>query len=99
VLRGTTETEDDGIQVSARLLGLLVLGIVLVFVGIAVLVVVSLISGSPGSVGVVIFIGPFPIVFGSGPNAVWLILIGIILAILSIALFVFMNRKFGKLRN
>ena len=73
MLRGTTETEDDGIQVSGRLLGLLVLGIVLVLVGIAVLLVVSLISGSPGSVGVVIFIGPFPIVFGSGPNAVWLI--------------------------
>jgi uncharacterized membrane protein len=99
LLRGTTETEDDGIQVSGRLLGLLVLGIVLVLVGIAVLLVVSLISGSPGSVGVVIFIGPFPIVFGSGPNAVWLILIGIILAILSIALFIVMNRKFGKFRN
>ena len=29
----------------------------------------------------------FPIVFGSGPNAVWLILIGIILAVLSIVFF------------
>jgi len=29
---------------------------------------------------VVIFIGPFPIVFGSGPGAIWLILIALIIA-------------------
>ncbi len=88
------ETEDKGITVSSRLFGFLILGIALVFVGIVVLVVVSLFLGSSGSVGVVVFIGPFPIVFGSGPNAAWLILIGIILAVLSIVLFWVMNRKF-----
>ena len=88
------ENEDEGITVSSRLFGFLILGIALVFVGIVVLVVVSLVLGSSGSVGVVIFIGPFPIVFGSGPNAAWLILIGIILAVLSIVLFWVMNRRF-----
>ena len=88
------ETEDEGITVSSRLFGFLILGIALVFVGIVVLVVASLVLGSSGSVGVVIFIGPFPIVFGSGPNADWLILIGIILAVLSIVLFLVMNRRF-----
>ena len=81
------ENEDEGIAVSSRLFGFLILGIALVFVGIVVLVVASLVLGSSGSVGVVIFIGPFPIVFGSGPNAGWLILIGIILAVLSIVFF------------
>jgi len=90
------ETEDEGITVSSWLFGFLILGIALVFVGIVVLVVVSLFLGSLGSVGVVIFIGPFPIVFGSGPNATWLILIGIILAVLSIVLFVVMNRRFNR---
>jgi uncharacterized membrane protein len=55
--------------------------------------------GSSGSVGVVILIGPFPIVFGSGPNAFWLILIGIILAFVSIVLFLVMNRRIGRLRD
>jgi uncharacterized membrane protein len=88
------ETEDEGITVSSRLFGFLILGIALVLIGIVVLVVVSLVLGGSGSVGVVIFIGPFPIVFGSGPNADWLILIGIILAVLSIVLFWVMNRRF-----
>lgn len=93
------EPEDEGIAVSSRLLGFLILGIALVFVGIVVLVVASLAFGSSGSVGIVIFIGPIPIVIGSGPNADWLILIGIILAVLSIVLFLVMDRKFGRFRD
>ena len=88
------ETEDEGVTVSSRLFGFLILGIALVLIGILILAVVSLVLGNSGSVGVVIFIGPFPIVFGSGPNADWLILIGIILAVLSIVLFWVMYRRF-----
>ena len=91
------EDEDEGSVVSGRFLAFLILGIALVFIGIAVLVVVSLLSSSSsGSVGAVIFIGPFPIVFGAGPNALWLILIGIILAALSVAFFFAMNRRIGR---
>ena len=93
------ETEDEGITISSRLFGFLILGIALVFVGIVVLVVVSLVLGSSGSVGVVIFIGPFPIVFGSGPNADWLILIGLILAVLSVVFFLVMKRRFDWSNN
>ena len=91
--------KHEGIELSGRLFGFLILGIALVFIGIVVLVVASMVLGGSGSVGVVIFIGPFPIVFGSGPNAVWLILIGIILAILSIILFLVLNRRLGKFKN
>jgi uncharacterized membrane protein len=93
------ETGDEGITISSRLFGFLILGIALVFVGIVVLVVVSVVLGSSGSVGVVIFIGPFPIVFGSGPNADWLILIGLILAVLSVVLFLVMKRRFDWSNN
>jgi uncharacterized membrane protein len=93
------ETEDEGITISSRLFGFLILGIALVFVGIVVLVVVSVVLGSSGSVGVVIFIGPFPIVFGSGPNADWLILIGLILAVLSVVFFLVMKRRFDWSNN
>ena len=88
------ETDDEGITVSSRLFGFLILGIALVFVGIVVLVVASLVLGRSGSVGVVVFIGPFPIVFGAGPSVGWLILIGIILAVLSVVFFWVMSRRF-----
>jgi uncharacterized membrane protein len=96
MLSGDEQTEVEGIPVSSRLFGFLILGIVLVFVGIVVLVVASLVLSGSGSVGVVIFIGPFPIVFGSGPNATWLILIGIVLAVLSVVLFLIINRRSKK---
>jgi uncharacterized membrane protein len=99
MLRSAKEIEDEGIEIPSRLFSLLILGIALVLIGIVVLVIVPMVLGSSGSVGVVILIGPFPIVFGSGPNASWLILIGIILAFVSIVLFLVMNRRIGRLRD
>jgi len=87
------ESKDEGIAVSSRLFVFLLFGVALVLVGIIVLVVVSVVFSSSTSVGVVIFIGPFPIVFGAGPNAALLIIIGIILAVLSVVLFLVMNRR------
>ena len=98
MLKGMLEDEDEteGFTISSRFLAFLILGIALVLVGIVVLVVASFVFGSSGSVGVVIFIGPFPIVFGAGPDAIWLILIGIIIAALSLVLFLVMNRRYGR---
>jgi uncharacterized membrane protein len=87
------EPEDKGIGVSSRLLGFLLLGITFVFVGIAVLTLASVVLGGPGSVGGVILIGPIPIVFGSGPEAGLLITISIILTVVSVVLFLIMNRR------
>ena len=87
------ESVDEALPVSSRLFWLLISGFALVVVGIVVLVVVSLAFGGSTSTGVVIFIGPFPIVFGSGPNAASLILIGVILTILSVAIFLVMNKR------
>ena len=78
--------ETEGIAVSSRLFGLIVLGISLVFVGVAVIIAASALSGGSGSVGGVILIGPIPIVFGAGPDAAWLI-------VLSVVLFIIMNRR------
>ena len=87
------EAQDEGIGISSRLLGFLLLGITLVFVGIAVLVVALVVLGGSGSVGGVILIGPIPIVFGAGPDATWLIAVSIILSVLSMVLFLLMNRR------
>jgi uncharacterized membrane protein len=91
------EAEDEGIGLSGRLLGFLLLGIALVFVGIAVIVVVSVVSGGSGSVGGIILVGPIPIIFGAGPDASWLIVISLILTAVSIILFLILNRRQKKL--
>jgi uncharacterized membrane protein len=96
-LLSVDEAEDDGISISSRLLGFLLLGITLVFVGIAVLIVASFVFGGSGSVGGVILIGPFPIVFGAGPDAGWLLAISVILTVVSVILFLVMNRRAKRL--
>jgi uncharacterized membrane protein len=87
------EAEDEGIGLSGWLLGFLLLGIALILVGIAVIVVVSVVLGGSGSVGGLILVGPIPIVFGTGPNANWLIVISIVLTAVSIILFLILNRR------
>jgi uncharacterized membrane protein len=64
------QEEDEGIAVSSRLLGLVLLGITLVFAGIAVIIVSSIVLGGSGSVGGIILIGPIPIVFGAAQKQV-----------------------------
>ena len=91
------KTEDEGIEISGRMLGFLFLGIALVFIGVAVLVVASMGFGGSGSVSGVIFIGPIPIVFGAGPDAGWLILASVIITVVSVVLFLVLNRRTKKI--
>jgi uncharacterized membrane protein len=86
------EDREEGFVVSRRLFGLLVVGFVLMFVGVAVVFLAAVFSGS-SSVGGVILIGPIPIVFGSGPDAVPLVLLGVIITVISVVLFLIMNRR------
>ncbi len=96
---GDEEDEDEGFSVSSRLFGFLLLGLALVFAGIAVLLVASIVSSGSGSVGGVILIGPIPIVFGAGPDMVWLIIISVILTVVSIILFLVMNKRARQFRS
>ncbi|MCW4002848.1 MAG: DUF131 domain-containing protein [Candidatus Bathyarchaeota archaeon] len=89
----TDEYADEDDSFSNRLFVFLLLGVALVFIGIIVLVVVSSALGGSGSVGGVILIGPIPIIFGSGPNASWLIIISVILTVISLILFFVLNRR------
>ena len=93
------ESSDEGGSITTRLFGLLILGVALVIAGTAILVVVSLFSGGSSSVGGVIFIGPIPIIFGAGRNSTLLITIGAILAVLTVIVFFFMNRKWKKVQT
>ncbi|MEM3377462.1 MAG: DUF131 domain-containing protein [Candidatus Bathyarchaeia archaeon] len=50
-------------------------------------------NGHGWSAGAVIFIGPFPIVIGAGPDTTLLVSFSIILAVIGIVIFFVMNRK------
>ncbi|MFB3888792.1 MAG: DUF131 domain-containing protein [Candidatus Bathyarchaeia archaeon] len=81
-------------SLSRGLKWLFILAFALMFAGVLLVVAFAALgSGGSASAGIVIFIGPFPIVLGAGPDAVWLILIGLAVAAISLALFVFKRRK------
>jgi len=86
------DDSDRSFLVSRRLLGLMIIGLSLVFLGIAIVVLASVFSGS-GSVGGVILIGPIPIFFGAGPGSAYLIAIAAVLTIISVLLFLVMNKR------
>jgi uncharacterized membrane protein len=58
---------------------LLLAGVVLLSIGAA--------SSSSTSFGAVVFVGPFPIAFGSGPDAGTLIIIGVLISLAMVAIF------------
>jgi uncharacterized membrane protein len=88
------EASEGGIPVSRRIFLLLLAGFVLVVIGVVVILVATVLSGSSSiSGGAVIFIGPFSIVIGVGPDAAWLVLFSIILVVLSIVVFFVTRRK------
>ena len=76
---------------------LFALGFALILFGTALVVIGSL-GSSNVSTGVVIFIGPIPIVFGSGTNGGVLVLIALVAALVMILLFyvpIFMRNRPG----
>ena len=75
---------------------ILMAGFAVIFIGILLMVVASLFGeGGSSSTGIVIFIGPFPVVIGAGPDALWLILIGVIIAVAMAVMFVIYRRRIG----
>ena len=73
-------------MISLRTSRLYALGTLLVILGALILVAGGLTSSS-ASVGGVVFIGPIPIVFGSGPGSGILIIASLVIAALMIAMF------------
>ncbi len=90
------ESEEGEVELPNSSWRLLLLGLTFVSIGIAVIVIATLLVGGFGSVGGVILIGPIPIVFGSGPESSWLIALGIALTVVSVVVFLVLNRRARK---
>jgi uncharacterized membrane protein len=79
---------------SQKFLILFLIEFVMIFVGIIILVIAaSFYGGTATNFGGVVFIGPFPIVIGVGPDADLMFLFATILAVLTIIMFLIMRRK------
>jgi uncharacterized membrane protein len=89
-------SEEAGFSKSNWFFWLLTAGLGLVFMGGLILALTAAFGGGFGGSGVVIFIGPFPIVFGAGPDAAWLLLIGVVIALTSVVLFWVGRRKLSE---
>jgi len=75
------------------------IGFLIALLGITVLTLAAILSGgSSANFGIVIFIGPVPIVLGAGPQVTLLFLFSIMLAALSIIVFLLMRRRMEKTR-
>jgi uncharacterized membrane protein len=66
----------------------------LVFIGMIVMMIASFSQGhGQGSGGIVILIGPIPIILGSGPESTWLILLAAIVTVIAFVAFLLTRRK------
>ena len=77
---------------------LLVLGFLVFLAGLGLIAVGSLGQGSV-SAGGVVFIGPFPIVFGSGPGGWVLALVSVLIGAVMIALFLLWGWRGSRIRD
>jgi uncharacterized membrane protein len=76
---------------------LFIIGFFIISLGIIILMAATMLYGEDSAnFGGVIFIWFIPIVFGAGPEATWMILFAIILAVLSIIMFLILRRETAK---
>jgi uncharacterized membrane protein len=97
VSQKSTENACNSSNGPRGILVLFIMGIFIIFLGVAVLITAAMLSGSgSASFGGFIFIGPIPIIIGAGPEAPWLTAMAVILTIIGIVVFLIMRRRMGK---
>jgi uncharacterized membrane protein len=91
------ESPNSGQQ---KFLMLFIIGFFIIFLGIIILIIATLVYGEgSANFGGIIFIWFIPIVFGVGPESKWIVLFAIILAVLGMAMFLIMRREIKKVKD
>lgn len=89
----TAEGSKQGSR-SSFALRLFVLGFLLMFVGVAVLVVAALLGGESNvSGGVVLIVWFIPVVVGFGPYSFYAILVSVVLSVVAFVVFVWLRKR------
>jgi len=68
-------------------------GVFLIFTGVVLMMASYFVSGDNVSTGVIIIVGPIPIVVGAGPHAFSVVFLAVVLTIFCLILFFFMRRQ------
>jgi uncharacterized membrane protein len=91
------ETEGEQESPSSLPMKLFLLGFLLMFAGVVVIMASALLEGDANvSGGAVIFVGPIPIILGSGPNAFLAVILAAVLTIIGFIVFLWMRKQFPK---
>ncbi|KPV61571.1 MAG: hypothetical protein AOA65_2388 [Candidatus Bathyarchaeota archaeon BA1] len=74
---------------------LFLLGSLLIFIGMIFIIITSILSGAPSTFGggAIIFVGPIPIILGTGPYSIWAIILALLLTILGVILFMTWRKR------
>lgn len=70
----------------------MIIGFVIIFLGMLIIIIASLTSVSETSSTFFIFVGPFPIIFGYGPYAPYLLIFGILIFVIFLFFFYYWYR-------
>ncbi len=70
-----------------------IVGFMLIFIGMMILFLATLLTGLKDSFSFIFLIGPIPIIFGSGQYSLPLILLATVLTIICLAAFIFLSRR------
>jgi uncharacterized membrane protein len=88
------ETREQKEAQSRLPLKLFLFGFFLIFAGVIVLVVSALLGGDGTvSTGTLIFVGPIPIILGSGPYSFWAIVLAAALTLVGFLVFFWIRRR------
>lgn len=90
---GERVTPEPYLGIHPLLTKVFFLGFFLIFAGTVLLVVAALTYGLPQTVGLVVFIGPIPIILGAGEYSFLAVVLAVILTILSMAFYILFRRK------
>jgi len=71
---------------------LLMIGFLLVFLGVILMFIAGLTGEASASSGLIVFIGPIPIILGAGKYSLLAVILAVILTIFGIILYVFLRR-------
>lgn len=72
---------------------LFLIGLFLIFMGIILIIASSFASDNNVSTGIIILVGPIPIIIGTGPHAFFTIFLAAVLTVLCLILFFFIRHK------
>jgi uncharacterized membrane protein len=92
--KNAVRSEDAESRMSKKFLLLFTIGFFIILAGIIIIIVAAVLYGGDSAIfGGIIFIGLVPIVFGAGLEASLMILFSLILAVLSVIIYVIFRKE------